>query len=53
MDEAAVMSGVLRVKRMPLAVSWGSMASARRFIHSSSVPRPFAYSLNSCVEGER
>ena len=38
MEEEAVISGVLRTKRMPQAVSQGSMASARRFIHSSSVP---------------
>ena len=38
MDEAAVMSGVLRSYRMPEASRMGSMASARRFIQYSSFP---------------
>ena len=46
------MSGVFRDQRIPDAASSGSMASARRFIHSSSVP-PWTYSLYSCVDGDR
>ena len=40
MEEAAVISGVLRVKRMVLARRYGSMASAMRFIQYSSLPEP-------------
>ena len=51
MELAAVISGVLRVKRMVLASRYGSMASAMRFMKYSSEPRPVMYGLYSWVDG--
>ena len=53
MELAAVISGVLRPKRMVLAVRYGSMASVMRFIKYSSLPAPVMYGLYSCVLGLR
>ena len=53
MELAAVISGVLRVKRMVLASRYGSMASAMRFMKYSSLPAPVIYGLYSCVLGLR
>lgn len=51
MELAAVISGVLRVKRMVLANRYGSMASAMRFMKYSSEPWPVIYGLYSWVDG--
>ena len=52
MEDAAVISGVFRLYRIPEASSMGTILSARRFIHSSSVP-PLTYGFQSCVDGDR
>ena len=52
MEEAAVISGVFRLYRMPEASNMGAILSARRFIQYSSEP-PLTYGFQSCVDGDK